>query len=129
MNRVSVVAELEGLADDGVAAAITVVDDLGEIGIGGHAAIGRVVGLGEPPEQVLDSVGRVEQAVEEPFLERFQLLEHHRLALAPDDLALVEVGLLGDALVVQSRVVFDHAGRVVKTDVAGRARRRTRADR
>ncbi len=65
-----VVAELEGLADDGVAAAVTVVDDPGEFGTGGHAAIGRVVGLGEPPEHVLNSVRRVEQAVEKPFLER-----------------------------------------------------------
>ena len=114
-----VVAELEGLANDRVAPAITVVDDLSEFGTRGHAAVGRVIGLGEPPEQVLDSVRRVEQAVEEPFFERLELVEHHRLALAPDDLALVEIGLLGDPLVVQSGMVFDHAGRVIKTDALG----------
>ena len=78
-----------------------------------------MIGLGEPPEQMLDAVGRVEQAVEETFVERLELVEHHRLALAPDDLALVEVRLLGDPLVVQPRVVFDHAGRVVKADALG----------
>ena len=93
-----------------------------KLGAGGHAVIGRVIGLGKPPEQVLDSVRRVEQAVEESLLECLQLVEHHRLALAPDDLALIEVCLLGDALVVQSRVVFDHAGRVIKTDALGKLR-------
>ncbi len=65
-----VVGVLEGLPDDGVAAAIGVVDDRCEGGIGGLAAIGRVVGLGVAPEQVLDAVGRVEQDVEQPIVER-----------------------------------------------------------
>ena len=43
-------------------------------------------------------------------------MEHHRLALAPGDLALVEKRLFGDPLVVQARVVLDHAGRVIKAD-------------
>ena len=41
-----------------------------------------MVGLAEPPEHVLDPVGRVEQAEEEPLVEPLQLVEHHRLALA-----------------------------------------------
>ena len=47
------------------------------------AAIGRVIGLAEPPEHVLDAVGRVEEAVEEALVEPVELVEHHGLAFAP----------------------------------------------
>ncbi len=82
-----------------------------------------MVRLAEPPEHVLDAVRGVEEAVEEPLLEPPQLVEHHRLALAPGVVALVQEGGLADPPVDQAVVVLDHPRRVE------RPRRRRRAPR
>ena len=52
-----VVDELHRPADDRIATAISIIDHRGEIGIGSDAPVSRVVGLAEPPEQVLDRSG------------------------------------------------------------------------
>ena len=107
-----VVGVLQGPADDRVAPPVVLVDHAGHRGGRGLAPVGRMVGLAEPPEHVLDPVGRVEQAEEEPLVEPLQLVEHHRLALVPDVVALVEERLLVEPLVAQAGVVLDHPGRV-----------------
>ena len=124
-----VVAVLERLADDRVAAAIGVVNHVREVGAGWLAAVGRMIAFAESPEKMLDSVGRIEQAVEEPRSKRLELVQHHRLAIAPGDRTLIEKRLLGDSLVVQSRVILDHPGRVIKADPLREISRHTREDR
>ena len=50
MNRVSSIAILEGLADDGITPTITVIDHPRESCVRRGAAIGRMSGLDESPE-------------------------------------------------------------------------------
>ena len=59
-----VIAELERLADDGIASAISVVDDIREVVPGRPATIGRMIGFAKSPEKMLDPIGRIKQAVE-----------------------------------------------------------------
>ena len=98
-----VVAVFERLADDRVAATIRIVNNVGEVRSRRSAAVGRMIGLAESPEEMLDPVGRIEQAVKEPRSKRLQLVQHHRLAITPGDRALIEKRLFGDSLVVQAR--------------------------
>ena len=102
------VGELERLAHDLVSPPVLILDDPRILGPGRPAAIGRVIGLTVAPEQVLNPIGRVEQAVEEAFLEPLQLVEHHGLAFPPGQVALVEERVLADPLVVDPGVVLDH---------------------
>ena len=76
-----------------------------------------MIGLAEPPEEMLDPIGRIEQAVEKPRSKRLELVQHHRLAITPGDRALIEKRLFRDSLVVQPGVIFDHSGRVIESDL------------
>ena len=75
MSKRLVVGGLERLADHRVAAPVAFLDHAGELGIGRLAAMGRMIGLAESPEHVLDPVGRVEEAIEQALVERLQLEE------------------------------------------------------
>ena len=118
----------QDLADDLVAAAVMLLDRPGEPRVKGLALVGRVVGLAEPPEHVLDAVRRVVEAVEEAFAEPIELVEHHGPPLAPGVLALGQEGLLAEPLVRQAVVVLDHARGVEHPEplgeLAGEFRRR-----
>src|SRR5271157_1134702 len=60
-----VVNELEYLANDGVAAAITVFNEPRKLPARRLAPVGRMIGLTEPPEHVLNTIGRVVKTIEE----------------------------------------------------------------
>ena len=81
------------------------------------ATVGRMIGFAKTPEKMLYSIGRIEQAVKKARLKRLQLVQHHCFTITPGDRALVEEGFFRDSLVVQSRMIFNHAGRMVEADV------------
>src|SRR5262249_39202886 len=63
------VDELHDSAHDRVAPAVTVVDDLAEISVKRSTAVRWMIPITEPPEHMLNPVGRIKEAVKQPVVE------------------------------------------------------------
>ena len=113
-----VVDVIEHLFEDRIATFVVFFDDPVERS-GSMQPVGRMVGFAEPPEQVVDAVGSVEQAEEESLVEAVQLVEHHRFALPKHLLALVQKRGLVDPAVDQPVMVLGHSGRVKRSHGVG----------
>src|SRR5579864_4118424 len=107
-----VISELERLSDDAVDAAVRFLDRLAQRRVWRPAAVRWVFRLAAPPEHVLHAVGCIEQAIEQAGVEPPQLVDHHRLALAPRVVALRQERLFAESLVTQPDVVLDQPRRV-----------------
>ena len=116
MKSVSSSLNSSALPTIAVAAPVCFVDHVREVTPRRSAAVRRMIGFAESPEQMLDPIGRIEQAVEKPRSKRLELVQHHRLTITPGDFALIEKRLFRDSLVVQPRMILDHPGRVIKAD-------------
>ena len=96
--------------------ALVVIRDGAAVGGIESGGIGGVIRLQKPPEQVLEAVRSIEEAVEQSLVEAGQLQIEHRLALFHHDIALGQERRLVDPPVYQPGVILHHAGRVVGAD-------------
>src|SRR5262249_46188929 len=100
-----VVCVTEGLSHHPVPVYVVVLDDACQL----RGEAGLALALAEPPEHVLDPIGRIEEAKKEAFAQPLELVSHHRRALAEYLVALLPIGVLAEPPVVQPTVVLDHS--------------------